>query len=264
MVLAYKPTAWDPGKLLLSCDAELKVRDKEGADRSLGIKYQADLLRETDGKAKADGSTIARLTFSNAKRTVTVDGKEEPGSDKVQQLLAQANKVPTTVFVTPDGDLTELRPSLEGIPAKDRSATAYLVMQMAQGLDATVVPLTGKETTHDKPWTVKREVMVSVAGATELAAVEMTYRYLGVRTVGGRVEAVVKADGTLRGRKGEGSNLAGKMEVQASIDVESGQVVTATARIDVDLDLSEDGPSGLASGVYSVSLRRAPKAPAKP
>ena len=54
------------------------------------------------------------------------------------------------------------------------------------------------------------------------------------------------------------------MEVNSTIDVESGQVVAGTARVDVDLDLSEDGATGAASGVYSVSLRRAPKAPAKP
>ena len=80
-----------------------------------------------------------------------------------------------------------------------------------------------------------------------------------MRTVGGRPEAVIKGDGVLRGRKGEGQNLAGKLELQASVDVASGQVVTASTRIDVDLDLTEDGgSSGLASGVYPVSLRRAP------
>ena len=88
-------------------------------DRSVGIKYQAELLRTTDGKAKADGSSIARLTFSNAKRTVTLDGKEEL---RVREAPADAR---------PDGqssdhrvrhlqseDLAELKPVLTAIPAK--------------------------------------------------------------------------------------------------------------------------------------------------
>jgi S1-C subfamily serine protease len=261
VVLTYKPQALDLGKMVLSCDAQLKLRDKDGGEHSLSVKYQTDLVREMEGKPKPDGTSTAKVTFSNAKRTVTIDGKEEPGSAKVQQLLAQVEKVPTTLSVTREGDLTLFKPSLTAVPAADRNVMAYLVLQMAQGLDSTVVPLTGKEAAHDKPWTAKREVVVSVLVSTELAFADMNYRYLGVRTVGGRKEAVVKADGTLRGRKGEGLNIAGKMDVQAMIDVESGQVVGATARIDVDLDLTEDGlPSGVASGVYSVNLRRLPKA----
>ncbi len=264
-VLAYKPLAWDPGKLILNCDAELKLRDKEGNDHSLVIKYQTDLLRENDGKAKADGSTTAKLSFSNAKQSLTFDGEEEPRSARLQQLLGQVDKVPTTLSITKEGELLDIRPGVTSVPAKDRNVMAYLVLQMAQGLDSTIIPLPGKEVTADKPWTAKRDVMVSVAGSPELAVADLTYRFLGVRTVNGRAEAVIKADGTVRGRKGEGANLAGKMEVQSTIDIESGQVVAGTARIDVDLDLTEDGMSGgAASGVYSVNLRRAPKAPAKP
>jgi hypothetical protein len=265
VVLAYKPLAWDPGKLALACDAELKIRDKEGADHNLVIKYQTDLLRATDKKTKADGSTLARLTFSNAKQTLTFDGREEARSERLRQLLGQVEKAPVTVSMSPEGELLNLTPVVGSFPARDRNAMSYLVLQMAQGLDSMVVPLPGKEVTWDKPWTARREVLVSVAGAPELAVADLTFRYLGVRTVQGRREAVVRGEGTIRGRKGEGLNIAGKMEVQSSIDVESGQVWTGTARIDVDLDLSEDGASGAASGVYSVSLRRAPlKAPPKP
>jgi hypothetical protein len=139
----------------------------------------------------------------------------------------------------------------------------YLVMQMAQGLDSTVVPLPGIEVTIDKPWTVKRDVMISVAGSTELAVADLTFHYLGVRKAGGRSEAVVKGDGTIRGRKGEGSNLSGKMEVTSYVDVESGQIAAATTRVDVDLDLTEDGGSGSVSGVYSVRLRPATKSAVK-
>ncbi|MCE9562344.1 MAG: serine protease [Planctomycetes bacterium] len=264
VVLGYKPLAWDPGKLLLNCDAELKIRDREGNDHSMSMKYQTDLVRETDGKAKPDGSTTAKLLFSNAKLTIATDGKEEAKSVRLQELLSQVDKVPTTVSINKEGEFLEFRPVVASLPAKDRNVMSYLVLQMAQGLDSTVIPLTGKEVTSDKPWTAKRDVLLSVAGAPELAVAELTFRYLGVRTVNGRVEAVIKAEGLVRGRKGEGSNIGGKMEVTSSVDVESGQVVSATARIDVDLDLTEDGASGLASGVYSVSLRRAPKAAPKP
>jgi V8-like Glu-specific endopeptidase len=264
VVLAFKPQAWDPGRLTLSSDAELKVRDKDGDDHSLVIRYQTDVVRRTDGKAKPDGTTTARLDFSNAKQTFTFDGQEDKASERMQQLLAQVNQVQVTATAAKDGELLGFSPALAKVPQRDRRVMEYLVLQMAQGLDSTVVPLPGKEVTHDKPWTVKRDVMVSVLGSTELAVADLTFTYLGVRKVGGRTEAVVKGEGTIRGRKGEGQNLAGKMEVTSFVDVESGQIAAATARIDVDLDLTEDGGSGSASGVYSVRLRPAAKAPPKP
>ncbi len=264
VTLTYKPAAWAPGPLVLTSDAELKIRDKEGIDHSLSIKYQTDLRRETEGTAKADGSTTSRVTFSNAKQTLSLDGKVEPRSARIQELLAQVNKVPTTLLIDKSGELNEIRPALSGIALPDRKIMSYLVSQMVQGLDSAVVPLDGSVVTAEKLWSARRNVMLTVAFSPELALVDMNYRYLGVRTINGRAEAVVKADATLRGRKGEGLNIGGKTELQASVDVESGQVVSASARIDVDLDLTEDGSTGMASGVYSVSLRRAVKAPAKP
>ena len=266
VVLAYKPRAWDPGKLTLTSDAELKLRDKDGDDHSLVIRYQTDVVRTTDGAAKADGPATARLDFSNARLTVTIDGREEKGSDRVRQLLSRVDQVPVKVTAGKDGELLGFTPAVGKVPPRDRAVMTYLVMQMAQGLDSTVVPLPGAEVAVGKPWTAKRDVMVSVAGSTELAVADLAFSYLGVRTVGGRAEAVVKAEGPIRGRKGEGQSLGGKMEVTSYVDVESGQITAATARTDVDLDLAGDGGPERVSGVYSVRLRPGPaaKGPARP
>jgi S1-C subfamily serine protease len=264
IVLAYKPLAWDPGKLAISFDAELKLRDRDGIDHSLLIKSQGELLREMNGKATGTGGTTAKLSLSNLKKTLLLDGKTAPQSARIQQLLTLAEGATTTLTISKEGDLTKVQPNVGSIPIKDRNQVARVLMDVIRGLDETAVPLPGKQVTVDKPWTAKREVMISIFGSAELATAELTYHYLGVRTVNGRTEAIVKADGIVRGRKGEGLNISGKMEVHSTIDIESGHVVAGTARVDVDMELTEDGSSGLASGVCSVFLRRAPNATAMP
>jgi S1-C subfamily serine protease len=264
IVLAYKPQTWDPGKLAITFDAELKIRDKDGVDHSLLLKSQAELLRVTDGKTNPTGTTTAKLSLSNLKKTFILDGKEAPQSARTQQLLTLAEGATTTLTMSKEGELIKVQPNVGTIPARDRTQVSMMLVDVIQGLDETVVPLPGQQVTVDKPWTAKRDVMISVLGSPELATAELTYRYLGVRTINGRMEAIVKADGIVRGQKGEGLNIGGKMEVQSTIDIESGQVVAGTARVDVDLDLTQDGSAGLASGVCSVSLRRMPKAPVKP
>ena len=58
----------------------------------------------------------------------------------------------------------------------------------------------------------------------------------------------------VRGEKGEGLNLGGKIKGDATFDLETGQVVSANTIMDVDLDLGEGRKASKASGTHTVHL----------
>ena len=94
----------------------------------------------------------------------------------------------------------------------------------------------------------------------------MTYRYIGHRRNKGTDEALVDLRGTVKGARGNGANLVGRVVGTATVDLTEGRVTQASATTSVDLDIALNGRPAKANGKLEVRLTRkpAPAPAAKP
>jgi S1-C subfamily serine protease len=251
--LGYKHQAGRRGWAVVA-ESTLKIRDAEGTDHDVVFRRQADVIQTLDGKVSPVGEAMGILTYNKAKMTLTVDGKEIPLPEPEGDALKQINQIRTTVRINPQGEYVEYRPDFKAVPPGIRDEVAGFVVGLLKSFDAARAPIPAEEVAFGKPWKGTRELMIGSTGPTEPAVVDLTYSYLGSRTRLGRPEVLINLEGRLRGQKGEGVNVSGKMRGEAAVDLETGQVVFANATVDVDIDMGEGRRKKRASGTYTVTL----------
>jgi len=186
--------------------------------------------------------------------TLSVDGKEIQLPEKAVDALKQINQIRTTVRINGQGEFVAYRPDFKAVPRDVREDVSDFVLGLIKSFDAARAPLPAGEVAFGKPWKGTRELMIGSIGPTETAVVDLNYSYLGTRTRLGRPEALLNLEGLLRGQKGPGVNVSGKMRGDAGVDLETGQIVFANTTVDVDFDIGEGKRKRKASGTYKVNL----------
>jgi hypothetical protein len=73
---------------------------------------------------------------------------------------------------------------------------------------------------------------------------------------------LIRIEGRLRGRKGDGLDVGGSMHGTAIVSLETGQVISADATVKADLDLTFQRKQAKAIATLAVSIKRPAPAPA--
>jgi hypothetical protein len=142
------------------------------------------------------------------------------------------------------------------VPANSRKDLADISEQILQSMEAVAVTLPGQQVEVDKPWAAQQRLLFATPDKAEPAIADMKYSYLGVRSRSGRSEVVVRLAGTVRGPKGNGNNLDGRIWGTVVIDLESGHVILTEATIDVDMDVKFEEKTSKISGTRAVRFGR--------
>ena len=253
IALNYKHKAGRKGWNVVA-ETALKIRDREGTDHDIVFKQQADVIQTLDDKVTALGEATGILTFSKPQISLRVDGKEIPLPKEDVEALKHIVQIRVAAKINAQGEFVSYRPDFKKVPADVREDVSSFALGVLKSFDAARAPLPTEEVAFGKPWKGTRELMIGSVGPAQTGVAELTYNYMGTRTRRGKGEALINLAGRVRGEKGEGDNLGGKMKGDAAFDLETGQVVFANTSMDIDFDLGEGRTKRKASGTHTVHL----------
>jgi hypothetical protein len=250
--IAYKHQAGKRGWRVVS-ETALKLRDADGDDHDVVIKRESDVIQILDDKTTPIGEATGTLLFAKPAVKLSLDGKELPLQQQ-DVTLKQIDQLRTTVRINAQGQYVSYRPDLKAVPKELRERVNGFVEELLKSFDAAKAPLPSEQMTFGKPWKGTRELMIGSVGPAETAAADLTYSYLGTNERFGRNQAIVSLEGRLRGQKGEGFNVAGKIRGDATFDLETGQVLAANTTVDVDFETGVGARKSKAGGTLTVHL----------
>src|SRR5262249_37432199 len=90
-------------------------------------------------------------------------------------------------------------------------------------------------------WKATRSLMLFTSERGELAAMELTYTYEGLRSYDGRQQAVIGISGQAKGKVGQELRVSGSVNGSAHYDVAAGQVARAEVKGTVKRNAGEKG-----------------------
>jgi V8-like Glu-specific endopeptidase len=261
VILTFKHHPGSKTDLELSSRGTLKLRDADDRDHPFSLTLVATLEETTAKDVDAKGTARIKLGYKKFEVGINLDNQPLPRSKVLEKITGDVRFLAADLAVDRHGTVIEAKPDLSQVPKSSREALGDISDQVLESLEAIAVPLPGEEVTVDKPWKAQRRLLISSVGPPEPGVVAMTYTYLGTRKVSGRAEALVRINGTIRGRKGEGYNMGGRASGMAVVDLQSGQVANASLTIDIDMDIGQDKTATKISGTLDVSLQRKISAP---
>ncbi len=260
VTLTFQHRPENPSKVLVTATTDLKIRALDGTDKHLVTVVNAELLERQIDAAGKDGAAPVLLTFKSLAVKQTFD-KEELVDKELAKSLTFAKAISALTRVDKQGDLDILK---LGIDVKDKDVKTDLAIfgvQTLQYLEAVTVPLPGREVVHEKPWKHKREISLGSGRSAAPGLVDVEYSLHGVRDTEKQKEALVFLKGEVRGQKGGGSSVAGRLVGQGAVNLKTNQILFAEANLNLDLDLpTERGGSIQANGTLKIVLQRTPLA----
>jgi hypothetical protein len=235
----------------------LKLRGLDGADKHLITQIKAQMTERLTGKPDSGGAMSGLISFSKIEIKTTLEGKVLPEDKIMQSSLKQVKTLGADIRVDKQGELQTLKVNVRSPNKFTRLDLLDLGSQVLLSLEAVVAPLPGVEVSHDRPWKAKRKLLLGSLRAPQEAQADLTYTYHGMRQRDGKTEVVVFIKGDVRGAKGPGLNVSGRLEGQAIVDLAANQVIFADCRMNMDLDLPVgQGDSLQANGTMSVVMTR--------
>src|SRR5262249_23579349 len=124
-------------------------------------------------------------------------------------------------------------------------------------LEALTIPLPNEKMEVGKSWVEWRVLQLEIGRISESARVRMQYTYLGVCRRNGRDEAVVRLEGQVKGKEGQDDRSAGVWEGTANVDLATGTVVLAKAKVTFDvLGITREGELVKLAGREDMELKR--------
>jgi S1-C subfamily serine protease len=258
VTLVYEHHLDQPCRLELTATTDLRIRALDGADKHLVTEIKAQMVERLVGKDQEDSMPGAiGFTQLGVKTTLEKEVLPDPVMDK---SLKSSKALQALTLIDKQGDLKPLR--IEVAPAvRDLNARLDLTwvgQQVLQGLEAVTVPLPGKEVSHDKPWKAQRKLVLGSQSGSQPALVDVIYTLHGMREGAGRSDAVVFLTGQVRGQKGSGAGVSGRMDGQAVVDLKTRHVRFADVNLNLDLDLTDGKNSVQANGTLKIVLKRTP------
>jgi hypothetical protein len=253
--LAYQHHPGKSTNLELSSQATLKLRDDEGVDHALALQAKASLQETTEPELDADGTASVHLQFKKFSMGITLDNRPLPRSERLQRVAGDVRFLVLDLRVDRTGKPVSHEVSITEDPRGTREELKEISAQFIQSLEAVALPLPNRIVETNKPWQIERTLTISAIGPEEAARADITYTYLGTRYRAGRAEAVLASAGRVRGAKGKGANLGGRVSGTSIVDLATGVVVSAQTSIDLDLDVTGNRLLK-ASGILEVRLQR--------
>jgi S1-C subfamily serine protease len=225
-------------------------------------------IRESDG----GDTTRAQLRYTSFSIGRSMNGQSVKAEAEHRTIGKNFLKTFADIEFDNDGSVLQSQTELKNVAADQQTTVGEISEHLLQALDLMSVsvpngPLRPMETIR-----VQRDMLIGLPGKFVPAVANVRYQFFGTRTTrDGRPTANFQITGRVRGRRGDGLSIGGRLSGNADILLETGQVVTGRTDVKVDLDfVAENVPLRL-TGTLAIEYRPAPppktpeaKEPAKP
>ncbi len=263
VVLALKHAPGARNDLELVSNTTFTLKDSEGEEHSLAVNMKAGIL-ETVGQVNGRGIADVRLKYSRLSLSIKFDGQAVPREQLARSMTKDLFKVGADLRVDARGALIDNRLDLAAVPRGSRGKVSGIAEKIQKSFEAVELTLPGALTEPNAPWSGRRDLPIDTPGEDEEGVVEVQYKYIGHRLRNGVDEALIDLKGEVKGSKGDGTNLGGRVQGLAFVDLKEGRVIQANVTTFVDMDIPLNGRPGKANGKLEVRLSRKPAAAVPP
>ncbi|MGH7223337.1 MAG: hypothetical protein ACRELF_08920, partial [Gemmataceae bacterium] len=261
--------------------AKLVLRYPQGVKRALGLFIENTFKVSNDDdsgtfrvrtkvsftelveQAGENGSRLKlRYRLPVPTRDLILPGNKTIPSRLLEQLKNDLPRLITTVRIDRLGNITQqsLDPKPLAQLARTRPQQVQLIKDfhemVEQGLESLSLSLPASGTVKPlESWKAERHLPIDTPGKFETGKLDVTFTYLGVRTRGGREEAVINMNGIVRGNN---DAVSGKAHGRVLVDVASGQTLLAETTVTLQLEvvLAEPGEGARKLRVLATILFR--------
>jgi serine/threonine protein kinase len=126
---------------------------------------------------------------------------------------------------------------------------------IVKALYSVNVPLANRQIDYQQKWEAQRLLSIITTRDVTEAKMDVKYQYLGRRVLNGREQALIEMTGKLSRVKSKG-NIGGTMEGRALVDLATGIITQARAKVDMELDLLAEGIPLPLRGTVGIRLER--------
>ncbi len=264
VVLKLNHTPNSKNDLEMTCVTTYTLRDASGEEHTLSALLKANMLESI---AAVDGRGIAgvHVTYTKISLGTKIDNQSLPRDRRLQATLPNLFRVKADLRVDSKGAIVENHLDLAAVPRNARELVEGIAAKIQKSFEAVELSLPGELTQPNVAWTGRRDLPIETVGDDELGIVDARYTYIGRHKRNGIDEAIVEIKGDVKGNKGNGLNLGGRVQGLALVNLDTNQVIQANVTTYLDLDLTLNGRPGKANGKLEVRLSRKPSAaPAAP
>jgi predicted Zn finger-like uncharacterized protein len=243
MANVYKPTSMPVERR----SAALHARYNETRPRRLDIAMTTRFMMGPDAESEvaqvvhnasfmesgrgSTAATLLRLAYRSIDQHATVN-KRKSVNPNLDLFRPNIKKIVGLVELDGGGNLraNTVENGLE--LASDETGKKLLLMHepIRLALYPLLLGLPNRPVNALETWKAERQLPVPTIGGLMQGRLELSCTYLGVRSVGGRDEAVINLDGIIRDTR-----LAGRARGQAILDLSAGMIKKVDMDVDVDM-----------------------------
>jgi S1-C subfamily serine protease len=245
----------------LTCTTTLKRSFDGDAAHSSSISVIGNLVEDVVGP-DPQGNARITLQYARFRMSLSKDGVPLEKNDRLDALMKSVPSVVGVLQVDAQGNITKNITDLSRVPAKPpiaRELASDMHEQIQHSLEAVAVPLPNRSVQPGDTWKAFRTLPiddVDGAGKFESGAMDMTYEYRGKRVRQGREEAIINIKGVLKGPPGQETNMGGWAIGSASVDIATGQVISATTKVTLDMTSKTRLGTFKQTGTFNMKLDR--------
>jgi hypothetical protein len=210
------------------------------------------------------GNQPPRLSLRFASFTIgsKVNGKPEKNDAEFQRIAN--NVVRTSAVLEMDTDGTPVRSELN--MGKAEKALHPLLTeideQILQAFELLSVPLPNGVVNPLATFRTQRDVAAGMPGLAIPAVVDLKFKYQGTHDFApNRLSAMFDFNGSVRPRRGDKTNMGGRVFGRVELAPESGQILRATTDLKVDVEVQTEAGIIRVTGTMRGELKPATIAP---
>jgi hypothetical protein len=260
VTLRYKPPVNGKQTAKIVSNGDFRIRNGDGEQNSVGINLQASFTEAFAEEAKK--GFPARLTYDGFGLTVNVNNKPIERDAEFRKMQTDIRFAAADVEMDKDGSMANSKADLGKVPKMSREMISDVSEQILQSVEVLSVPLPAKKIEVQETWKAQRTFLIGSAIISVPVQADITYKYMGMQMRDGKEGALIRLDGRVKGRKGDGVDVGGTVSGTAFVSMETGQVVSGDASVKADMDLVFYRKPAKAIATLAVSIKR-PAPPSK-
>jgi hypothetical protein len=256
LTLRYQPRLGHTQPVELETQGSFKIQG-EHEEHTLAVNSKSTLAEQS--AAARSGETLPlRLGYRGFSLAILQDGKVIKGDDDLKQDINNIRFLVANVEMDGDGAVANTKADLSKVPRTSREFLEPIGDQLLQGLELVAVPLPKGDLKPLQTWNVQRIILLGVpqVGLGVQAQADIKYTYLGTRLHYKREIAFLNVTGRMKGVRGDGLGVGGKIEGGMQVALDTGEVLSSTMDFKAEADVKLKGGDGKLFGTLKVQVKR--------
>lgn len=257
-VLKFQPKAGKSPPMKLTNQGSFKVRRSGGKEDSISLLLEV-IMHPDVGEPVGGSATPVKLLYSSFTIGMKANGAPLRNDEEWRKIGQNMLRTNASVEFDNEGTLVHAQPNLQKVPQDMQGSLTEISEHILQALEVVSVTVPNTTIKPLETFRAQHDLSVGMPGMFVPAKVDLRYQYMGTRKLrDGRPTALFVLSGNVRGQRGAGLNVGGKVSGNADVLLETGQVTSATTNINVDLDVPAEGKLIRLTGTLGVQFRPAP------